>query len=119
MRPFLSRVTKHHFHTSNAIINGGSSDEHKILTELACAATLTPAYEPKLMNHLWELIPAENGIRNAVFILCGGFEVNLAEMDEFKETLRRDLEAGNTSWECFCNGIQMTVEKTKTNRSRS
>jgi len=116
MQPFLSQVTEHHFHTFNAIINVRLSDEHKVLTELACAAALTPAYEPELMVRLGDFIPAENGLRNAVFILCGGFNVNLAEMDEFRETLRRDLEAGNTSWEYFCNGIQVTVEKAKANR---
>jgi L-serine/L-threonine ammonia-lyase len=114
VQPFLSQVTKHHFRTFNATTNGRSSDEHKVFIELGCAATLTPAYEPKLMNGLRELIPVENGIRNAVFILCGGFNINLAEMNKFREALRRDLEAGDTSWECFCNGIQVTVEKTKT-----
>lgn len=43
----------------NIIINGGSPDEHKVLTELACAATLTPAYEPRLMIRLGDFIPAE------------------------------------------------------------
>ena len=100
----------------NIIINGGSPDEHKVLTDLACAATLTPAYEPRLMIRLGDFIPAEHGLRNAVFILCGGFEVNLAEMDGFRETLRRDLETGDASWECFYNGIQMTFEKTKTDQ---
>lgn len=64
------------------------------------------------MDRLWDLIPAENGLRNAVFVVGGGFEASLADMDEFKEVLRRDLEAGKTSWECFCNGIRTTVEKT-------
>lgn len=116
MQPFLSQVTKHHSRTFNVTINGRSSDEHKVLTELARAATLTPAYEPRLMVRLGDFIPAENGLRNAVFILCGGFGVNLAEMDGFRETLRRDLEAGDPSWECFCNGIRMTFEKTKTDQ---
>ena len=113
---FLSQVTEHYFRTFNAIINVRLSGEHKVLTELACAAALTPAYEPELMVRLGDFIPAENRLRNAVFILCGGFNVNLAEMDEFRETPRRDLEAGNTSWECFCNGIQVIVETTKANR---
>ena len=96
---------------------GGSSDEHKVITELACAATLTPLYEPGLMDHLWQsAIPAENGLGNAVFILGGGSKASLAEMDEFREILRRDLEAGKTSWECFCNGVPVTFEKAKTNR---
>jgi len=65
------------------------------------------------MYHLGEVIPAENGLRNAVFILSGGFKVSLAEMDEFKKILLRDLEAEKTSWECFCNGGRVTVEKKK------
>jgi len=65
------------------------------------------------MDHLREVIPAENGLHNAVFILSGGFKASLAEMGEFKEILLRDLEAGETSWECFCNGRLVTVEKKK------
>lgn len=67
------------------------------------------------MRYLREVIPAENGLRNAVFILRGGVQTSLAEMEEFKGILRRDLEAGKTSWECFCDGSQVIVEKSKTN----
>jgi len=94
----------------------GSSDEHKVLAELACAAALTPAYETGLMDVLWKAIPAETRLHNAVFIVSGGFKATLAEMDEFKEILRRDLEAGKTSWECYYDGNQVTVEKQKQNR---
>jgi len=94
----------------------GSPDEHKVLAELACAAALTPAYETRLMNHLWEVIPAENGLRNAVFIVSGGFDVSLAKMDEFREILRWDLEAGKTSWECYCDGNLVTVRREGQNR---
>jgi len=93
----------------------GSSDEHKVLAELACAAALTPAYETGLMSHLREVIPAENVIRNAVFIVSGGFEASLAKMDEFKAILRRDLEEGKTGWECYCDGNLVTVKKREQN----
>ena len=94
----------------------GPLDEHKVLAELACAAALTPAYETRLMSHLLEVVPAENGLRNAVFIVSGGFDVSLAKMDEFREILRRDLKAGNTSWECYCDGNLVTVKKKDQNR---
>lgn len=67
---------------------------------------LTPAYEPKLTDHLLEATPVKNGLRNTTFILYSGSKVGLAEMEEFRKTLRRDIEAGNMSWESFCNGIQ-------------
>ena len=67
------------------------------------------------MGHLWEAVPAEDGLRNAVFIVSGGLSASLAEMDAFREILRRDLEAGKTSWECFCNGIPVSVKKAKPN----
>jgi len=63
------------------------------------------------------VIPAENGLRNAVFIVSGGFKVSLAEVDEFEETLRRDLEAGKMGWECYCNATQVTVGKKKPDRA--
>ena len=83
---------------------------------LACAAALTPAYETGLMDRLWNVIPAENGVHNAVFIVSGGFDASLAEMDEFKEILRRDLEAGKETWECYCDGNQVNVKKNNQNR---
>lgn len=84
--------------------------------DLASAATLAPLYETKLMDHLWEAIPAGNGLRSAVFILGGGSSASLAEMEGYKEILRRDLQAGKTSWDCFCDGYQLTVPKTKTDQ---
>jgi len=86
-------------------------DEHKVLVELAGAAALTPAYETGLMGRLREVIPAENGLRSAVFIVSGGFNVSLAKMEEFKEILRRDLEAGKANWECYYDGNQVAVKK--------
>ena len=85
----------HHFHTFSVITNGGPSDEHKVLAELKYAMPLTPAQEPKLTNHFWEMFPTENGIRNAVFIVSGGFEARLAEMDRPRRAFRRDPEAGD------------------------
>lgn len=94
----------------------GSSDEHKVLAELASAMVLTPVCETGLMDHLWEVIPVEIGLRNTVPIVLGGFKVSLAEMDEFKAILHRDLEAGKGSWKCYCNGNQVNVKKMNQNR---
>jgi hypothetical protein len=81
--------------------------------DLASAATLAPLYETGLREHLWEAIPAENGLRTAVFIVGGSSSATLAGMEEYKEILRRDLQAGKASWDCFCDGYQVTVPKTK------
>lgn len=107
----------HHFHTFNMITNGGPSDEHKVMVESGCA--LTPAYGPKFVHHLWEMFPAENGVRNAIFIVSEGFEVSPAEMDKFRRALCCDPGAGNMIWGCFCDGVSVTLEGTKTNQVRS
>jgi len=43
-----------------------------MLTELACAATLTPAYEPGLMERLSEVNDTKP--KTVVFIVCGGVQ---------------------------------------------
>lgn len=62
-----------------------------MLIELACAATLTPGYEPELMARLLE---ANSCPKTVVFIVCGGFKINLKEMGEYRAVVRQELETG-------------------------
>jgi L-serine/L-threonine ammonia-lyase len=79
-----------------------------MLTELACAATLTPAYEPGLMECLSE---ANDKPKTVVFIVCGGFKISLKEMEEYRTIVQRELEAGKNDWECACNGKRWSIPK--------
>jgi len=53
-----------------------------MLTDLACAATLMPAYEPGSMERLPE---AKNKPKAVIFIACGEFKNNLKEMEEYRK----------------------------------
>ncbi|KZT01733.1 tryptophan synthase beta subunit-like PLP-dependent enzyme [Laetiporus sulphureus 93-53] len=87
------------------------AEEYKVLVELACAATLTPAYKPDLFN---KLSPPSSTTtpRTAVFIVCGGFKISLEGMEEYKKLLEADAERGG-QWTVLCHGEQwdVTVEK--------
>jgi len=85
------------------------AEEHKMLVELACAATLAPAYEPALMERLLEV---NDEPKTVVFIVCGGFKISLMQMEEYQTIVRRELEAGMNYWECGCNGERWDVPKT-------
>lgn len=80
-----------------------------MLAELACAATLTPAYEPGLMERL---LGANDGPRAVVFIVCGGFKISSNEMEEYRAIVQRELEEGKNDWECACNGERWVIPKT-------
>ena len=84
-----------------------------MLAELACAATLTAAYEPGLMERLLE---ANDGPKTVVFIVCGGFKISLKEVEEYRAIVQRELESGKSDWECACNGERWDVPKTAPSR---
>lgn len=79
-----------------------------MLIELACAATLTPAYEPGLMKRLSE---ANDKPKTVVFIVCGGFKISLKEIEEYQTIVQRELGAGKNDWECAYNGERWNVPK--------
>jgi hypothetical protein len=68
-----------------------------VVPELACSATLVPAYTPHLLDHVLRLHPREvNGTAAAaggqrkkvlVFVVCGGSKGSLSAMRMFEETL--------------------------------
>ncbi|KAG7452727.1 tryptophan synthase beta subunit-like PLP-dependent enzyme, partial [Guyanagaster necrorhizus] len=83
--------------------------DHKILVELACATTLTPAYSPTLFN---KLVPGPaNSMqeRTAVFVVCGGFKVSLGDIELYKKVVEKNKAGG---WEVSINeGEKLIVEK--------
>ncbi|EKM55717.1 uncharacterized protein PHACADRAFT_144419 [Phanerochaete carnosa HHB-10118-sp] len=83
------------------------ADEHKIMAELACAATLAPAYYKELFDKL--VPPKPNGEpRNVIFIVCGGFKVSVAELMEYAKTAAGDKAP---DWEVLCNGERWSILK--------
>ncbi|KAI5825556.1 tryptophan synthase beta subunit-like PLP-dependent enzyme [Schizophyllum commune Tattone D] len=88
------------------------ADEHKVLVELACGATLTAAYKPELFNELVPPRPGQNAAdRTVVFIVCGGFKVSLAEMEEYRKEVAAELAEGG-SWDVLNDqGRVIRVEK--------
>ena len=79
-----------------------------MLIELACAATLTPAYEPGLMGRLSE---ANGKPKTVVFIVCGGFKISLKEIEEYRTIVQLELKARKYDWECACNGERWNIPK--------
>ena len=71
-----------------------------MLVELACAATLTPAYSPALFERL--LGPSRDPERVVVFILCGGMKITLADMYDYQRIL--DAGVDSTSKEVWVDG---------------
>lgn len=77
-----------------------NSEDHKMLVELACGATLALAYSPSLLRTALPSLPQDALI---VFIVCGGFKISLAEVAEYSAI------QGN-KWEVACDGEKATVE---------
>ena len=74
-------------------------DDHKVLVELGCAATLTTAYSRELFDKLVPRVPGQKP--TVIFIVCGGFKVWLASMDEYRRIA--DAEPQDGMWDVLCN----------------
>ncbi|KAF9266290.1 tryptophan synthase beta subunit-like PLP-dependent enzyme [Marasmius fiardii PR-910] len=75
------------------------AEDHKMHVELACSTTLVPAYKPQLLNRLVPPKPE----RTIVFIVCGGFKVSLAEMQENKALLDEQVAQNSRgAWKAVC-----------------
>ncbi|THH10834.1 hypothetical protein EW145_g1054 [Phellinidium pouzarii] len=84
------------------------AEDHKIIVELACATTLTPAYHPSFFNHLLEsqgrrIDMSVNRRKTVVFIVCGGVKISLEELMEYKVVVNDALKESQ-EWEIFCDG---------------
>lgn len=72
-------------------------DDHKLLVELACSTTLVPAYNPDLFDKL--VPPKESEDRRVVvFIVCGGFKIDLKTALEYEELVIQNRELKDEPW---------------------
>ncbi len=80
------------------------------MVELACSATIAPAYKPSVFHKLVpESTPDANSV-NVVLVLCGGFKVSLADMEEYRRVVAADVAAGG-DWVVACNGETFAASK--------
>ncbi|TBU32291.1 tryptophan synthase beta subunit-like PLP-dependent enzyme [Dichomitus squalens] len=66
------------------------AEDHKMLVELACAAALSPAYNPPLFR---KLVPGTGKRTTVVFVVCGGSKISLADMEEYKGIIASEVAA--------------------------
>lgn len=89
----------------------GRTDEHKMLIELACATTLSVAYDPDVFWRILDpestLSPEEKRKKTVVFIACGGFNVTNSEIGSYQDL----LEKAENDWEILCNGARIHYTK--------
>lgn len=64
--------------------------------ELACSTTLTPAYNPDLLQAVLPELPSQAVL---VFIVCGGFKVFIEDMVDYRRLLLGDEIFGEAEWE--------------------
>ncbi|KAL1947611.1 hypothetical protein VTO73DRAFT_13335 [Trametes versicolor] len=86
------------------------AEDHKTLVELACSATIAPAYKPKVFRKLVPKSAPDMKCAIVVFVLCGGFKVSLAEMEEYRQIVAADVAAGG-DWVVACNGEIFSASK--------
>lgn len=81
-----------------------------MLVEMACSATLAPAYKPELAKHLFAT-PVSGSEREQVlvFIICGGFKITVEELADYGTTIANISK--NTQWELRvdCNVVKVDV----------
>ncbi|KAG5727582.1 L-serine dehydratase [Termitomyces sp. T112] len=86
------------------------TDDHKLLVELACSTTLTPAYKPAFFDRLMP-VKASGEKRTVVFIVCGGFKISLDDATEYRRLADEDKARGGT-WSVLINdGSTFGVDK--------
>ncbi|KAI0831064.1 tryptophan synthase beta subunit-like PLP-dependent enzyme [Trametes gibbosa] len=85
------------------------ADDHKTMVELACSATIAPAYKPSLFNRL---VPGStpSNPANVILVVCGGFKVSLEDLEEYRRIVLEDIVAGG-EWAVACNGETFGVSK--------
>ncbi|KAI8998849.1 tryptophan synthase beta subunit-like PLP-dependent enzyme [Trametes punicea] len=85
------------------------AEDHKILVELACSATIAPAYKPSIFNRLMAK-SRSNERTTVVLVVCGGFKISLDDLAEYKHIVAEEIAAGG-DWEVACNGETFTTSK--------
>ncbi|KAF8201475.1 tryptophan synthase beta subunit-like PLP-dependent enzyme [Pholiota molesta] len=75
------------------------ADDHKFLVELACSTTLVPAYHPDFFNKLVDASGRKDEKRPVVvFVVCGGFKIDLQTATEYQEMAKADPNGDEKSW---------------------
>ncbi|QRV74808.1 cysteine synthase [Ceratobasidium sp. AG-Ba] len=70
----------------------GFLDEQKMLVELACAVTLSPAYIPGFLE---KLVPKRSAQRPVVvFVVCGGSKILLTDVERYQSVVRNSGDQG-------------------------
>ncbi|KAF9989604.1 hypothetical protein BGZ75_005744 [Mortierella antarctica] len=57
-------------------------DDHRLLVEPACGASLSIAYTPALLNNIFTSLGEDS---NVVFIVCGGSNISFEQLTKYKE----------------------------------
>jgi L-serine/L-threonine ammonia-lyase len=88
-------------------------DDHKMLTELACATTLTPGYNREFLERILgprflTLSPEERKEKCLVFVVCGGVKISFEEMREFEKIVTAQ---GQSYWRVQISGEETQVPK--------
>ena len=81
-----------------------TTEDHKLLVELACSTTLVPAYKPSIFN---KLVPRQgqglDGRPVVVFVICGGFKISAVELSNYGTCLEdaraRTKGSGNVKYD--------------------
>ncbi|KJA27370.1 hypothetical protein HYPSUDRAFT_131092 [Hypholoma sublateritium FD-334 SS-4] len=66
------------------------ANDHKFLVELACSTTLVPAYHSDLLNKLVDISPKNDRRATLVFVVCGGFKIDMQTVAEYQKLLEQD-----------------------------
>jgi L-serine/L-threonine ammonia-lyase len=67
--------------------------------ELACSTTLVPAYHPDFFNKLVDASGRKDEKRPVVvFVVCGGFKIDLQTATEYQELAKADPNGDKKSW---------------------
>ena len=103
-----------HLEDLEILSHSGGIDDHKLLLELACSTTMSPAYSHELfwriMDPMSELSAEEKQRKNVVFIVCGGVKVTPDEFLGYIQVLERAAKT-ETEWKIVCNGKELCVQK--------
>ena len=85
-------------------------EDHKVLVELACSATLAPAYAPEFFSKLLESRKEADKPKPeaVVFIVCGGVKISLDEVYEYQH-VAESFKKENAGWTVTVDGGQVDV----------
>lgn len=78
--------------------NDSSADDHKYLVELACSTTLVPAYHRDLFERLGLSGTEEKERPVVVFVVCGGYKIDLETVGEYERILRNHPGGVEEEW---------------------